>query len=113
MADVRRRPVTLGLLRLPLGPLAPLLVRIPSVNTGSGVRLSPGCLPRRNPKGRKRVPGQFTKLNLQGNVLATWGSYGAASGQFSWGHDIGLGKDGAVYTAEVRNNLRAQKLVKN
>jgi hypothetical protein len=52
---------------------------------------------------------RITKLSLKGRVLATWGSYGAAPGQFSWGHDVAVGEDGGVYTAEVRNNNRAQK----
>lgn len=52
---------------------------------------------------------RITKLDLEGNVLATWGSYGTAPGQFSWGHDVAVGEDGTVYTAEVRNNNRAQK----
>lgn len=54
---------------------------------------------------------RVTKLTLEGEVLATWGSYGAGPGQFLWGHDIAVGRDGAVYTAEVRDNKRAQKFV--
>ncbi len=55
---------------------------------------------------------RITKLTLEGEVLETWGSYGTEPGQFSWGHDLAVGRDGAVYTAEVRNNNRAQKFVK-
>lgn len=55
---------------------------------------------------------QILIMTLQGEVLTKWSSYGAAPGQLSWGHDIAVGKDGAVYVAEVRNNRRAQKFVK-
>ena len=55
---------------------------------------------------------RITKLSLEGEVLETWSSYGAEPGRLSWGHDIAVGRDGAVYTAEVRNNNRAQKFVK-
>ena len=54
---------------------------------------------------------RITKLTLEGKVLQTWSSYGAGAGQLSWGHDVAVGEDGAVYTAEVRNNNRAQKFV--
>ena len=54
---------------------------------------------------------QLIKMDLQGNVLARWSSYGTAPGQLSWGHDVAVGADGAIYTAEVRNNNRAQKFV--
>lgn len=52
------------------------------------------------------------KLDLEGNILETWGSYGPDAGQFSWGHDIAVGANGSVYTVEVRNNLRIQKFVR-
>ena len=55
---------------------------------------------------------RITKLTLEGEVLETWSSYGAEPGQLSWGHDVAVGRDGVVYTAEVRNNNRAQKFVK-
>lgn len=51
------------------------------------------------------------RLTLDGEVLESWSSYGAEPGQLSWGHDVAVGQDGAVYTVEVRNNLRAQKFV--
>ena len=50
-------------------------------------------------------------LDLQGNVLKQWSSYGTEPGQLKWGHDVAVGKDGAVYTAEVRYNNRPQKWV--
>lgn len=52
------------------------------------------------------------RMSLDGEVLEHWGSYGPEPGQFSWGHDVAVGPDGAVYTVEVRNNLRAQKFVR-
>lgn len=55
---------------------------------------------------------RMSKLSLKGKLIEHWGSYGAASGQLSWGHDIAVGENGDVYTAEVRNNLRAQKFVR-
>ncbi len=51
------------------------------------------------------------RMDLSGNVLASWSSYGAEQGQLSWGHDLAIGTDGAVYTVEVRNNLRVQKFM--
>jgi len=52
------------------------------------------------------------RMSLDGEVLEHWGSYGPEAGQFSWGHDVTVGPDGAVYTVEVRNNLRAQKFTR-
>ena len=54
---------------------------------------------------------QLIQLDQEGNVRARWSSYGDAPGQLSWGHDIAVGTDGAVYTAEVRNANRVQKFV--
>lgn len=55
---------------------------------------------------------RITKLTLKGEVLESWSSYGSEPGQLCWGHDVAVGKDGSVYTAEVRWNNRAQKFVK-
>jgi len=54
---------------------------------------------------------RITKLTLEGKVLEHWSAYGSEPGQLSWGHDVAVGKDGAAYTAEVRNNNRPQKFV--
>ena len=44
-----------------------------------------------------------------GSLLARWSSYGREPGQLLWGHDIAVGPDGSVYTAEVRDGDRVQK----
>jgi peptidylamidoglycolate lyase len=54
---------------------------------------------------------RIVKMDLKGKVENRWSSYGANLGQLSWGHDVAVGKDGGVYTAEVRNNKRPQKFV--
>ena len=51
------------------------------------------------------------KKDLDGNDLETWGSFGKHDGQFYWGHDIALGKDGAVYITDVNVGMRVQKFV--
>ena len=55
---------------------------------------------------------RLTVLDKHGAVKTQWSSYGSAPGQLSWGHDVTVGADGSVYTAEVRNNNRAQKFVR-
>ena len=50
------------------------------------------------------------KLDFQGNILATWASYGNYDGQLWWGHDIAVGKDGAVYVGDILGR-RVQKFV--
>ncbi len=55
---------------------------------------------------------RLTILTLEGKVVEHWSEYGSDPGQLSWGHDVAVGKDGGVYTAEVRNNNRAQKFSK-
>ena len=55
---------------------------------------------------------EVLRMNLKGSILERWGSFGAKPGQFSWGHDVAVGKDGSIYTVEVRNNLRPQKFIR-
>ena len=55
---------------------------------------------------------KILKLDLEGKVIEQWGAYGNEAGQFSWGHDVAVGRDGAVYAVEVRNNYRLQKFVR-
>lgn len=48
------------------------------------------------------------KLDLNGNILETWASFGNYDGQLFWGHDIAVGKDGAVYAGDILGR-RVQK----
>ena len=52
------------------------------------------------------------KLDAEGNVLASFGSYGKGPGQFIWPHTIAVGPDGALYVGEVATGMRIQKFVK-
>lgn len=53
------------------------------------------------------------KMDLNGAVLETWGRFGKYNGQLYWGHDIAVGKDGAVYVSDVNLGMRVQKFVNN
>jgi peptidylamidoglycolate lyase len=62
----------------------------------------------------KRGPpdrGRILKLDLNGKILAKWSRFGNYDGQIYWGHDIALGKDGAVYVGDVYHGMRVQKFV--
>jgi len=50
------------------------------------------------------------KLDLKGNILEKWASFGNYDGQLFWGHDIAVGKDGAVYVGDIIGR-RVQKFV--
>jgi peptidylamidoglycolate lyase len=63
-----------------------------------------GDLPPRFP-GRARV----SRLDLNGNILEQWASYGNYDGQLFWGHDITVGKSGDVYVGDVHLGMRVQK----
>ena len=54
------------------------------------------------------------KLDSEGNVLASFGSYGKGPGQFIWPHTIAIGPDpdSALYVGEVATGMRIQKFVK-
>lgn len=52
------------------------------------------------------------KLDSNGNILASFGSYGKAPGQFIWPHTIAVSRDGALYIGEVATGMRIQKFVK-
>jgi peptidylamidoglycolate lyase len=52
------------------------------------------------------------KLDIEGNILASFGSYGQAPGQFIWPHTIAVGKDDELYIGEVATGMRIQKFTK-
>lgn len=54
---------------------------------------------------------QLLKLDLSGKILARWSRVGNYDGQIYWGHDIAVGKDGAVYVGDVWHGMRAQKFI--
>jgi peptidylamidoglycolate lyase len=55
--------------------------------------------------------GQILKLDLNGKVLAKWSRFGNYDGQIYWGHDIAVGRDGAVYVGDVFHGMRVQKFI--
>jgi peptidylamidoglycolate lyase len=55
--------------------------------------------------------GQLLKLDLSGKIIAKWSRFGNYDGQIYWGHDVAVGKDGAVYVGDVYHGMRAQKFV--
>ncbi|HVS87735.1 MAG TPA: peptidyl-alpha-hydroxyglycine alpha-amidating lyase family protein [Candidatus Acidoferrum sp.] len=55
--------------------------------------------------------GRILKMDLNGKILAKWSRFGNYDGQIYWGHDIALGKDGAVYVGDVHHGMRVQKFV--
>ncbi len=55
--------------------------------------------------------GQLLKVDLSGKILAKWSRFGNYDGQIYWGHDLAVGKDGAVYVGDVYYGMRVQKFV--
>ena len=55
--------------------------------------------------------GRILKMDLSGKILAKWSRFGNYDGQIAWGHDIAVGKDGAVYIGDVNHSMRVQKFV--
>jgi peptidylamidoglycolate lyase len=55
---------------------------------------------------------QILKLDLSGKILATWSRFGNYDGQIYWGHDVAVGKDGAVYVGDVWHGMRVQKFIR-
>lgn len=49
------------------------------------------------------------KLDADGNILASFGSFGTDPGQFIWPHTIVPGRDGSLYVGEVSTGMRIQK----
>jgi peptidylamidoglycolate lyase len=55
---------------------------------------------------------RILKLDPKGGILASFGSYGAAPGQFIWPHANALGWDDTLYVGEVSTGMRIQKFMK-
>ena len=55
---------------------------------------------------------RILKLDSDGKLLASFGSFGNAPGQFIWPHAIAIDSDGAVYVGEVATGMRIQKFTK-
>jgi len=55
--------------------------------------------------------GRILKLDVQGKILARWSRFGNYDGQIYWGHDLAVGKDGAVYAGDVYHGMRVQKFI--
>jgi peptidylamidoglycolate lyase len=55
---------------------------------------------------------QLLELDLSGKILATWSRFGNYDGQIYWGHDVAVGKDGAVYVGDVSHGMRVQKFIR-
>jgi peptidylamidoglycolate lyase len=64
-----------------------------------------------SPSLKPELRGKAVELDAEGRVIDTFGSFGSAPGQFQLGHDIAIGPDGAVYTAEG-TGARVQKFVR-
>ena len=50
------------------------------------------------------------KLDLTGKILDQWSSFGNYDGQIYWGHDLAVGRDGAIYVGDILGQ-RVQKFV--
>lgn len=51
------------------------------------------------------------KLDTGGKILEKWATFGNYDGQLFWGHDIAVGKDGAVYVGDILGR-RVQKFAR-
>lgn len=52
---------------------------------------------------------RILKLDSGGSILASFGSYGGAPGQFVWPHALALGPGDVLYVGEVATGMRIQK----
>ncbi len=57
------------------------------------------------------VRNRALKLDLDGNILTKWGSFGGQDGQFYWAHHISVGANNDVYVVDVNSGMRVQKFV--
>jgi peptidylamidoglycolate lyase len=55
---------------------------------------------------------RILKLDSEGDILSSFGSYGEAPGQFIWPHAIALSSDDVFYVGEVATGMRIQKFTK-
>ena len=55
---------------------------------------------------------RILKLDPEGKIMAAFGSYGDAPGQFVWPHVMAVGSDDTLYTGEVATGMRIQKFMK-
>ena len=55
---------------------------------------------------------QILRMNLDGKVLAAWGTTGVEPGNFQLPHGVTVARDGAVYVSEITGK-RVQKFVAN
>ena len=67
---------------------------------------------RLDPNPTRNDRAGILKMDLDGNIVEKFGSYGHYDGQFIWPHDVAVGKDGAVYVGDVHTGMRVQKFVK-
>ena len=79
------------------------------VETGPGGRLF--VIDGGSPSLRPEMRGKAVEIDAEGEVIDSFGSFGAGPGQFQMGHDIAVGPDGAVYVAEG-TGARVQKFVR-
>ena len=65
-----------------------------------------------SPSLKRELRGKAVELDAFGTVVDSFGSFGTGPGQFQLGHDIAIGPDGSVYTAEA-TGARVQKFVRS
>ena len=63
-----------------------------------------------SPSGVQR--SRIVKMDLSGNVLGSFGSFGQYDGQMDWPHDVGVDSKGSVYVGDVHFGMRIQKFAK-
>jgi hypothetical protein len=78
-----------------------------AIGPGSFIYVVDGGDSKPEPPDRGRV----LKLDLEGKILAKWSRYGNYDGQICGGHDLAVGKDGAVYVGDVFRGMRVQKFI--
>ena len=54
---------------------------------------------------------QIIKMDLDGNIIERWGSFGPGLGEMDLPHDIAIAQDGTVFVAEI-NNGRVQQFTR-